>query len=127
MSRLQVDGGGVVSGVRKPGDLRVARFVEDGRWLLLSDGLVVIDPEDAEQVERLIAEYLRDYDGTHTVPHSDEITSMMVALRRFANPTPPKPEEPRTLFSQVEDADGAILVSERRAEQRLAQGVSRRP
>lgn len=58
--------------------------------------LVVIDPEDREQVERL-----RDYcwrGGT--------VDDWQNHLREFANPTPPKPDEPTGLGAVVEDADG---------------------
>jgi hypothetical protein len=62
--------------------------------------LVVIDPEDCEQVERLMRT---------AFPHgifpaaADE---MQRGLREFANPTPPKPEEPTGLGAVVEDAEG---------------------
>lgn len=66
--------------------------------------LVVIDPEDREQVERLIHLYrmqsasLRDADAYAN------------ALREFAAPTPPKPDEPLGLGAVVEDAEGARWV-----------------
>lgn len=64
--------------------------------------LVVIDPEDREAVERLLrelhAQRLADPTGTvfgHTVE------SAQAALREFANPTPPRPDEPQ--------GDGALI------------------
>lgn len=56
--------------------------------------LVVIDPEDREQVERL---------GTLLEgPEADLAT----ILREFVSPAPPKPEEPTGLGAVVEDAEG---------------------
>lgn len=60
--------------------------------------LVVIDPEDAEQVGRLQVHLL----GRRTY----SIAQMQDALREFAAPTPPKPEEPLGLGAVVEDYDG---------------------
>jgi hypothetical protein len=69
--------------------------------------VVVIDPEDREQVERL----LRGYAGWKADP--DDITNypeyvdhMQAALREFANPTPPRPEEPTGLGPVVEAPNG---------------------
>lgn len=57
--------------------------------------LVVIDPEDRDQVKRL-------YDGYYSI--CGGIDAMQAALREFANPTPPKPEEPTGLGAVVEVA-----------------------
>ena len=84
----------------KPGDVALFRFSSgdergmwDGRLWMVTGGksrsanyvaarpLIVIDPEDAESVARL--------------------------TRAFANPRPPKPEEPTGLGAVVEDAEGA--------------------
>jgi hypothetical protein len=71
--------------------------------------LVVIDPEDAEQVNRLADAFCfarwSHIDGSE---ECDPLTrsSMRAALREFANPTPPKPDEPSGLGAVVEDADG---------------------
>lgn len=58
--------------------------------------LVVIDPEDAEQVERLMDIYFAigrwNEDPTH---------DLRDALREFAGPTPAKPEEPQGLGAVV--------------------------
>ena len=63
--------------------------------------LVVIDPEDREQVERLIgAVHHVDPDGIE--PH--DIDEMQAALREFANPTP-RIEEPTNLYAVVRDAN----------------------
>jgi hypothetical protein len=65
--------------------------------------LVVIDAEDAEQVERLL-ESLR---GMSFAAHAcGAFTCLRAALREFANPTPPKPDEPTGLGAVVETANG---------------------
>jgi hypothetical protein len=66
--------------------------------------LVVIDPEDAEAVERLVslmttAEVMKGYSFADGVRD---------ALREFANPTPPKPDEPRGLGAVVRDSKGYL-------------------
>ncbi|MEQ7847758.1 hypothetical protein [Nocardioides kribbensis] len=63
--------------------------------------LVVIDPEDREQIERLT--YLV---RGHRVGLGVDEDTISGALREFASPTPPKPEEPTGLGAVVEDADG---------------------
>lgn len=63
--------------------------------------LVVIDPEDREQVERLLHRY-HSWKWTADIANAS-ITDMQDALREFANPTPPKPDEPRGLYAVVED------------------------
>lgn len=70
--------------------------------------VAVIDPDDREQVDRLSASYdiaLR-YEGTVGPTVDESAIAMQAALREFANPTPPKPEEPMGLGAVVEDADG---------------------
>jgi hypothetical protein len=67
--------------------------------------LVVIDPEDREQVERL-AEAVNA-----AIASPERMTSlevMQAALREFADPTPPKPDEPTGL--------GAVVVDESEVE-----------
>lgn len=102
----------------KPGDVAevgVGRAMrhESGHWVF-PDGsyntddqriptrpLVVIDPEDREQVDRLVEIMVGLSEGTFPV-------RLQEALRDFANPKPPKPDEPTGVASLVEDADGAI-------------------
>lgn len=98
----------------KPGDMaivanEVAMFVDqDGdRFWITPIGthwrvydapqrpLAVIDFEDREQVERLHALY---EDLSRGVSADD----MQAALREFASPTPPRPEEPQGLGAVVE-------------------------
>jgi hypothetical protein len=66
--------------------------------------LVVIDPEDPEQVERL--RLLIDQRWAVGACGFGEAISD--ALREYARPEPPKPEEPTGLFAVVEDADGVL-------------------
>lgn len=63
--------------------------------------LVVIDPEDREQVERLWQMW-RDLAPDHRLAQDN----LQVVLREFASPTPPKPEEPTGLGAVVEDSAG---------------------
>lgn len=58
---------------------------------------VVIHPDDREQVERLRTALVHYYGST---------SILQAALRGFANPTPPKPDEPTGLGAVVEDAKG---------------------
>lgn len=68
--------------------------------------LVVIDPEDREQVGRLL-DALAEKDWE--VGEGDQLADdVQAALREFANPTPPKPEEPTGLGAVVEDTDGRL-------------------
>ena len=70
--------------------------------------LVVIDPEDREQVERLMstfhAQYNMPWSSDSDAMHADR---MQAALREFATPTP-KPEEPKGWGAVVEDDTGAM-------------------
>lgn len=66
--------------------------------------LVVIDPEDREQVERLANEYTRQWCGTKAIVET--VDQIQAALREFAQPQPVKPEEPTGLGAVVEDAAG---------------------
>ena len=82
-----------------------AAAVEHGR------PVVVIDPEDREQVERLIRAQDVSFDGVARENVTDaDLLDMQAALREFANPTPPKPDEPTGLGAVVEDAKGTRWV-----------------
>ena len=63
--------------------------------------LVVIDPEDAEQVDRLVRLMCSAFS------HRE---SAQAALREYANPTPAKPDEPTGLGAVVETASGRRYV-----------------
>ncbi len=64
--------------------------------------LVVIDPEDREQVERLAAAI------NHRHVYEPFPERVQAALRSLI--TPPKPEEPTGLGAVVEDAEGELWV-----------------
>lgn len=105
----------------KPGDVGVfyddgspllAAFTDKG-WFWLKNNapvlsvrpeqfrpVVTIDPEDREQVERL-------WDAIMDVA---VIGDMQDALREFADPKPPRPDEPTGLGAVVEDTDGVLWV-----------------
>jgi hypothetical protein len=70
--------------------------------------LVVIDPEDREAVERLLSLFFPGW--AHVKENGSEIVGidiarMQAALREFADPKPPKPEEPTGLYAVVEDTE----------------------
>ena len=67
--------------------------------------LAVIDPENAEEVERLVDLYWSVRKGDRT-----RISAMQAALREFADPKPPKPEEPTGLGAVVEVAKGSRWI-----------------
>jgi hypothetical protein len=105
--RVEADDVAMVNGVTavRTGD-NMGWFTESGR---LSDPivdralpLVVIDPEDREQVDRLVRSY-------HNQNLFSVVDDMQAALREFADPKPPKPAEPTGLGAVVEDADGSAL------------------
>ena len=69
--------------------------------------LILIDPEDREQVERLVAAV---YEQPYATKVAGTVEHWQAALREFANPTPPKPDEPTGLGAVVEDANGVRWV-----------------
>lgn len=74
--------------------------------------LVVIDPENPEDVERL-ADAWDDAHYSGPLPDAGmplRDLRMQAALREFATPTPPRPEEPTGLGAVVEDAEGERWV-----------------
>lgn len=65
--------------------------------------LVVIDPEDHEQVRNVLETFGHQY--THWTPELDHnVTKFQAALRSLT--APPKPDEPTGLGAVVEDATG---------------------
>jgi hypothetical protein len=106
---------------RGPGEL-----APYGRWRLGSGEevwssvrsvrrLVVIDPEDASQVEAFTDTWVHAKAG-HNLGNSypGEVEHMTTALREFANPVP-RIEEPQGLGAVVEDSEGVEWVrTERR-------------
>ena len=65
--------------------------------------LVVIDPEDTEQVERLRDAWADNFGVLG-------LERLRAALREFATPTPPKPEEPLGLGAVVVERSGQYWV-----------------
>lgn len=72
--------------------------------------LVEIDPEDREQVERLV-DLLRNSGGFRGVMGAAAAYAVRASLREFANPTPPKPDEPLGHLAIVEDTTGRRWIS----------------
>ena len=72
--------------------------------------LVVIDPEDREQVERL-ARICHDLDGVE-LDNPEPMTTRGLAMRQALRSliAPPKPPEPTGLGAVVEDEDGEAWV-----------------
>lgn len=66
--------------------------------------LVVIDPEDREQVARL-AKMIADSAEPGECP---TVGDLINALREYANPTPPPLEEPLGIGAVVEDSTGRL-------------------
>lgn len=90
---------GASTGWYWPGDFLGDRDVTDVR------PLVVIDPEDGDAVERMNSLYY-----AKRAAGLAQLTAMQAALREFANPAPPKPEEPTGLGAVVEDERGTRWV-----------------
>lgn len=98
------------------------RLADDGRYWNAVDGdpaapltvhvgqtdyyhpLVVIDPEDHEQVDRLLSLYYNGVNGGYVTEALKD--RFQTALREFANPTPPKPDEPTGLGAVVKATCG---------------------
>lgn len=87
------------------GGLNVGLHVhyEDGDWDMLvypeSRPIVVLDPEDREQVAILLSHY-HSWKWTAEIAEAS-ITDMQAALREFADPKPPKEPEPTGLGAVV--------------------------
>lgn len=69
--------------------------------------LAVIDPEDSEQVERLRSRLEEMSFSTWACGAAD---CLRIALREFADPKPPKPEEPTGLGAVVVDSNDVTYV-----------------
>ena len=76
--------------------------------------LVVIDPDSAEDCERLAKAWsgLR-YAELGDKPMRLNAYRAQAALREFATPTPPKPDEPQNRYAVVLDADDVEWVRSR--------------
>lgn len=77
-------------------------------WSSVSDArpLVVIDPEDREQVEALILAWAKKEPGARIDDLAVGVTRAQAALRSLI--ADPKPAEPMGLGAVVEDADGDL-------------------
>jgi hypothetical protein len=85
-----------------------------GGWTAYAESVrgpfVVIDPEDPKQVERL-SEVIRDAEKECGQDFWEyDQTALKLALCEFADPKPPKPDEPTGLGAVVEDAEGDLWV-----------------
>lgn len=80
-------------------------FYDAGGEVTDARPLVVIDPENLGDVGRLVEAYVAAMSARGRVGRGPMLT-MQAALREFATPTPPRPEEPQGLGAVVEDAEG---------------------
>ncbi|MGZ4521040.1 MAG: hypothetical protein ACXVGA_06805 [Mycobacteriaceae bacterium] len=90
----------------------------DAKWFCVDSPashrpLVVIDPEDREQVERLTRAHCAAFDSTCVQP--EEVNAMQAALRSLI--APPRPPEPTGLGAVVEDAEGVRWLRRHMGEQ----------
>lgn len=98
------------------------RFGVADMWMRVGEHearpLAVIDPEDRRQVERLrdLADIAyREQNGDHgdidiSRGRGERGNAFQAALREFADPKPPKPDEPTGLGAVVESEDGRRWV-----------------
>ena len=95
---------GICSGGGETGRARW-RIPRGEVWSSVTDvrPLVVIDPEDREQVARLAWAF---WDARPDDDGEADIAYMRHALREIASPTPPEVDEPTAIGSQVETATG---------------------
>jgi hypothetical protein len=77
------------------------RWSKDDPAIVTARPLLVIDPEDRDQATRLWQAFAA-YRLAHENEEWDGIDAMQAALREFANPKPPKPDEPTGLGAVVE-------------------------
>lgn len=111
---------GEMSGVIGFGVDRAIVYINDGQPVTAAYGpsearpLVVIDPEDREQVERLRDLYDSAYHeqnrAIQTAPKGTRGNALQAALREFANPKPPKPDEPTGIGAVALDDTGCKWI-----------------
>lgn len=109
-------------------DANPAEFTFRRRWVGMNEALptdfrfngrplAVIDFEDREQAERLVQALKRAYWGDDASKVSSSlVNAMQAALREFADPKPPRPEEPVAVGALVTDHDGEMWVRHVRGE-----------
>jgi hypothetical protein len=66
----------------------------------------VVRYKDRDEVAALMRLYYRDINGMPVDADGGLVSDKQAALREFANPKPPNPEEPTGLGAVVEDAEG---------------------
>ena len=89
--------------------IRAQMIPLDGRGVIKTTRpLVVIDPEDREQVERLAREYVITWLGPREEVSPETVEQMQAALRSLI--APPKPPEPTGMGAVVEDDEGVRYV-----------------
>lgn len=94
----------VGGGWRYADDMRVS----DDSAIATVRPLVVIDPEDRQQLERLADAFTEAEDSRTITASQHRVDAMRDALCSLINP--PKPPEPTGLGAVVEDADGVLWV-----------------
>lgn len=75
--------------------------------------LAVIDPESSDDLDRLckaLVEKMHTAGDVASAANGVRPATVAAALREFANPKPPKPDEPQGLGAVVEDADGVLWI-----------------
>jgi hypothetical protein len=84
-----------------------------GGWTAYAESVrgpfVVIDPEDHDAVARLLGLLIQHTSGPGVLWEM-KYADAQQALREFADPKPPKPDEPTGLGAVVEDAEGDLWV-----------------
>ncbi len=84
--------------------------------------LAVIDPEDETRVGELTDWTLSSLDGT--TGRGRMRRAVTQALREIANPTPPKTDEPKGKYAEVEDERGWLYFRDPAGDWRLASNPS---
>lgn len=101
---------------KREAGINAKRALRDALDEFRGDGrpLVTIDPESAEDVGRLAREIVL---GCAILSGGGmQHDNLADALREFASPTPPKPDEPTGVGAVVEDAHGDVWVRFKSAE-----------
>lgn len=107
----------------KPGDL--AYVGGDGEFVNFDlKSVILIDQTSREQVERLAVAYAtvesarsgdeyRAWENRSAEARGRIVDSLSAALREYANPKPPKPDEPMGLGAVVETVHGELYVRDK--------------
>lgn len=101
-----------VSRCRAPSHTKGAHWhLSNGGWTQFNEHIrpfVTIDPENREDIERLALCYVRTFAVDPISPTTVRICAdqMQAALREYAAPPAPKPDEPTGWLAAVVDAEG---------------------